>query len=250
MDTQEANFFTEALIVTIIVGIIISYFVISIVRQQRRNLELSRKNALAELAAMEKERSRIASDLHDDISPILSVIKFQVISLKVPEEADQLQVQKTSNQLDELIERIRAISTNLMPATLVRKGLDVSIDEYIRNLQDMTPLKIHYTYEMDHELAAEKSINIYRMIQELFHNSIRHAQATELKLVFEAQEQSRQLKIFFKDNGIGFDYDKALQADTGFGLRSLKSRTELMGGKMQVESQAGLGTAFLFQIPF
>lgn len=250
MDTQETNFFTEALIVSVIVAIIISYFVLSIVRQQRHNLELTRKNALAELAAMEKERSRIASDLHDDISPILSVIKFQVISLRVMEENDRHLVQLASNQLDELIDRIRAITNNLMPATLIRKGLEVCLEEYVSNLQELVTAKIDFHYEVAHQISAEKSINIYRMIQELFHNAIRHAKPSELKLELQADPEDKHLKIFFRDNGVGFKYEKSILADTGFGLRSLKSRTALMGGKMQVESKIGAGTAFLFQIPF
>lgn len=247
MDTQETILFTEALIVSIIVGIIIGYFVVSIVRQQRRNLELSRKNALAELAAMEKERSRIANDLHDDISPILSVIKFQVISLHVPDGEDQRQVQKTSDQLDDLIERLRAITNNLMPVTLVRKGLFVSLEELVRNLQDTSAITIHFIYQITHALSPEKSINIYRMIQELFHNALRHAAATELRL--DITSTNKNIRIFFKDNGKGFHYAKTIQTNAGLGLRSLKSRTELMGGNMQVESAPGVGTAYLFIIP-
>src|SRR5688500_2056178 len=118
MDQQETSLLTAVVIAAVALGIIIFAFFLSIIRQQRRNLALQKMNMMAEINAMERERARIANDLHDDLSPVLSVIKFQVISLKVTEEKDQQQVQHAAAHLDSMIHRLREISNNLMPNTL------------------------------------------------------------------------------------------------------------------------------------
>jgi signal transduction histidine kinase len=107
--------FNAILITAITLSIIIAYFLISIIRQQRRNLALQRENILAEVNAMERERERIANDLHDDVSPILSVIRFQINSIAVKNTEDEEQILQASEHLDNLIQRLRDISNNLMP---------------------------------------------------------------------------------------------------------------------------------------
>ncbi len=78
MDPKETTLYTAILITGLVMGITVIYFVVSIKRQHQRNLYLSRLNILAEIAAMEKERSRIAGDLHDDLGPVLSAVKFYI----------------------------------------------------------------------------------------------------------------------------------------------------------------------------
>lgn len=247
MNTHETSLYGAILITAVTLGIIILFFFISIIRQQRRNLELQRQSILAEINAMERERTRIAADLHDDISPILSVIRFQINSLTVAGADDQAQIENASKHVDDLIHRLREISNNLMPASLLRKGLVVSIGEFLRNAGTIAKLKIQFRCSDGINVPQEKSIHIYRMVQELVHNCIRHANATELTVQLEAGNQL--LSIFYKDNGVGFNFDAAVNNSTGLGLRSLKSRVDLMGGSMQADSKPQKGTRFIFQIP-
>src|SRR5678816_4436053 len=109
MDANEARFYTAILIVCGVVGVIIVYFIVSIIRQQRRTVRLYKQSLLTEITTLEKERSRMASDLHDEIGPILSAIKLRVGSLDVPAE-DEEDVEKTNKQIDNLIKRMREIS--------------------------------------------------------------------------------------------------------------------------------------------
>ena len=247
MDAKEARIYIAIIITVIVLMIILIYFAASIVRQQRRNMELQRENILAEILAMEKERARIAADLHDDIGPVLSVVKFQVDSINVTDKEDKEQLAKASEHLDSLIDRMRAIANNLMPSALHRKGLVTAVQEFISKVEDTGGLLIHFTSPENLVLPEEKSINIYRSIQEVVHNCLKHGKAKNLEISFE--QKNGQLRILCRDDGTGFDYAKMSRESTGMGLRSLKNRTEIIGGTMVVESKPGKGTAFLFEIP-
>lgn len=245
MHADQSNIFTAILISCILLGIIISYFIFSITRQQRRNLELHRRNILAEINTMEKERTRIAADLHDELGPLLAVIKFKINSVDSANRSDQEELVKASSHIDDLIKRIREISANLMPSALARKGLVTALQEFINNISRST-LHITFTYSDLPELNQEQKINIYRMVQEIVHNTVKHAKATELQVDLSARQNL--VVLMATDNGIGFNTAAGSESD-GLGLRNLKSRTELMRGKFAIDSKPEKGTAYYFEIP-
>jgi two-component system NarL family sensor kinase len=196
---------------------------------------------------MERERTRIAADLHDDLGPILSVIKFQVDNLQMVNDEDKEQMAQASQYLDTLIGRLREIANNLMPSALHRKGLVTAVEEFIHKAETANGLQIGFHHPDNLLLTEEKSINIYRAIQEVVHNCIKHAKATRMEIDMDTKNGS--LIILCKDNGQGFDYQKMSKESNGIGLKSLKNRTEMMGGTLVVESKPGTGSAFLFEIP-
>jgi len=128
MDPQAQTIYSAILIASVIIGVILIFFFISIFRQQKRNQLLSRENMLMEITAMEKERARIASDLHDDMSPILSVIKFNINGSP---NSDHELLLNASRHVDELLKKMKEISQNLLPIVLERKGLVTGIEEYL-----------------------------------------------------------------------------------------------------------------------
>lgn len=243
MHADQTNIFTAILISCILLGIIISYFIFSITRQQRRNLELHRRNILAEINAMEKERTRIAADLHDELGPLLAVIKFKINSVESADPSDQQELARASGHIDDLIKRIREISANLMPSALARKGLVIALQEFINNI-GRNALQITFKYSELPELNQEQKINIYRIVQEIVHNAIKHARATELQVDVAAKQNL--LVLMATDNGIGFN--PGGESD-GLGLRNLKSRAELMRGKFAIDSKPDKGTTYYFEIP-
>jgi signal transduction histidine kinase len=247
MDTQETRIYAAVVLTCIVFGVIVVYFFVSIIRQQRKMLQLQRQNLLAEIDAMERERSRIARDLHDDVGPLLSVIKFQIDNAGEYHPSEKLQLDKASQGIDHLIDRMREIANNLMPAVLERKGLIDAIEEYISRLDPSISLPIHFSYAPDIILERDQSINLYRIVQEVIHNCIKHARANSLTIKLDKQDG--MLVMLFKDDGIGFDYDKKALDGKGFGLNSLLSRARIMGGKMEVQSSAGKGSLLIFEIP-
>lgn len=247
MDAQETNIYHAIVITSIVLGIIIVYFIISLTRHQRKNLELHRLNILAEITALEKERARIAADLHDELGPVLSAVKMKINSFELSDKEDKIQMEKTNVHIDELLKRIRDISFDLMPNSLVRKGLVIALKEFIDYLNNDSQIKFIFNCESDFQVSEQKAVNIYRIIQEVAHNAIKHSSATEFCLNVKAVNKHLQMTIM--DNGTGFDFEKESANKIGFGLRSLVSRTEIIGGQMYLDSIPGKGTTYTFEIP-
>lgn len=247
MDTQEKGFYNSLLIVVIIVGIVLLYFVITIIRYQRRSLRLHKEKIQAEIDTLENERKRIASDLHDELGPILSAVKLQINNLESNNEGDKKLIDKSSQYIDTIIARLREISNNLMPNTLLRKGLVKAIEEFIESNKPVYQLSIKLICDQELKLGLDKEINIYRIVQEIVHNTVKHAKAS--LLVIRITTENGRLFLSTADNGMGFDYFARSKENTGLGLRNLQSRAEIMGGEISCISEPGRGTNYSLEIP-
>lgn len=246
MDEKETGFYTAVLIISVVLGVIITYFIISIIRQQRKNIQLYKQSLLTEINTLEKERSRMAADLHDEVGPVLSAVKLKLSSLDIHSESDREEVERTNRQIDGLLKRMREISFDLMPNSLLRKGLAAALNEFIEYCGRSSSLHIRFQYE-EVSLSQHQAINLYRIIQEIIHNTIKHAAASEL--LVELRREKEMIVLASRDNGIGFNYDSRSKEAAGLGLRNLLSRTEIIGGKMFFESKKGKGTTYIFEIP-
>lgn len=245
MNAKEASFYTAILIVCAVVGVIIFYFIVSIIRQQRRAVRLYKQSLLTEITTLEKERSRMASDLHDEVGPMLSAIKLRIASFDVDEE-DEEELEKTNEQIDTVIKRMREISFDLMPTSLSIKGFAAALKEFIDYCSRSTPLKINFKFA-DIALTQAQAINLYRIGQEIIHNTIKHAEASEL--LIELRQEKNKIILATRDNGKGFNYDEKSSEARGLGLQNLSRRAEIIGGEMFFESGKGKGTTYIFEIP-
>ena len=219
-----------------------------IIRQQRKNIELQKANAMVEISAMEKERARIAADLHDDLAPVLAVIKFRINNiLSLPkDELDELN--KASNHIDDIIVRLREVSNNLLPTVLQRKGVGAAIEEFLSTIKTANNLKIEVRNpDIVSELKEDKGIQIFRIAQESVNNCIKHANSKSMQIIF--RRNKNMLTMICQDNGIGIDLTKDFDQFSGRGLISMRNRTELMGGSLIIESEKGKGTILQFEIP-
>ncbi len=247
MDAQESRIYAAIIITALVLGFIIFYFIVSIIRQQRTNMQLHKKNVLAEITQIEKERSRIAADLHDELGPLLSAVKMKINSFELSDKDDKIQIEKTNKHIDDILKRIREISFDLMPNSLLRKGLTSAVKEFVDYLNNNTRMKFIFSFEKNLHVNEQNAVNIYRIIQEVVHNTIKHAQATQLNI--ELKTVKNNIIVIMTDNGIGFDYAKESKENIGFGLRSLLSRTEIMSGQMFLDSEKEKGTTYTFEIP-
>jgi len=246
MDAHQTSIYSAILIVSIIGGSILIFFIISMLLQHRRNIALYRSKIQAEITTLENERTRVSADLHDELGPLLFTIKFKLSSIETNTE-DQKALEDANTHLDDIIQRIREISNDLMPGTLLRKGVYFAIEEFIDGLAKASQVHITFTYDTIVELPKEKAINLYRIAQEIIHNTLKHAKASSLHIELNAMDS----KLIFTshDDGTGFDYSTERKENTGLGLRNLLSRAELMGGNMYVESKPGEGTTYTIEIP-
>jgi two-component system, NarL family, sensor kinase len=247
MHTQEEEFYRAILIVAAVVGTILLYFIITAIRYHRKSIRMHKDKIQAEIDTLENERRRIASDLHDELGPLLSAVKLQINNIETATADDQQLVIKSSGHIDSIIQKLREISNNLMPNTLLRKGLKNAIEELADTYKKLSALEIRFNCDQEIRLDQNKEINIYRIVQEVLHNTIKHSNAT-LLLISLRKEENRIL-LATSDNGKGFDYFLKSRELKGLGLRNLQSRTEVMGGELICNSQPGKGVTYIFDLP-
>lgn len=244
---MEIGVVNITLYISSLLGIIVVYFFTSIIRFHRRYMRMQRKKIFAEIVIRENERKRIAGDLYDSLGPLLSAVKLNISSVDIESSADRMVLEKTGGYLDEIIGTLRRISHDLLPNTLERRGLPEAIRELINQVGTKTTVDIQLYVVKEIRVPKDKEIHIFRMIQEIVQNAIKHADADNLQIGLS--EEDGHLLCLIKDDGKGFDKEKILAGSAGLGLRSLESRCEILNGVLTLESMPGAGTTYFIKIP-
>lgn len=245
MDPQESKIYLRVLVFCVLLAIIIAGFIISFVRQQKK---LIHEKLMAEINTSEEERKKLSSDLHDDLGPVLATIKIYVNALSQQDERDKKLIANINKYLDGGIMHVRTMANGLLPNTLQRKGLQKALEEYVDNITLYVPFEIHLLFQEPlPDLNEEASLNIYRIIQEIITNTIKHSRAKVLQLNFERRNNT--LEIYTEDDGVGFDYTDHNFVPGGNGLSNIKSRIEMLKGKCTIYSREGEGARYVLAIP-
>lgn len=211
--------------------------------QQQQIVQLEQEGKLATLNAMikgqEKERSRIAADLHDGLGGLLTSVKSHFNALPNPAEAPELH-RKTNQLIDDACGEVRRISHNMMPRALVLAGLPGALEDLAQDLERQGVQCQLELIGLDAQtLDPARSITVFRIVQELSNNVLKHAQADHLLLQLIARDG--QITIIAEDNGKGFDYQTASRQN-GLGLSSIESRVRFLQGSIEWDSVPGEGT--------
>ncbi len=248
MDTHEAKIYTAILIAAIILGIILIYFILTIISYHRRHINLYKEKIRVEITTLEKERKRMASDLHDDLGPVLSAVKFHIDCLNTMDKEDVKIIVKTKKYIDDILKKVRETSNNLMPSVLIRKGLLLAIEEFAGNINSTNALKVVTDFTTEKfKISSEKEIHIYRIIQEVMNNALKYSQAATFTIRLIVEKKILHLQM--SDDGNGFDYKKELNEGLGLGLKSILSRVEILDGEMYLETKPGKGVLYIINIP-
>ncbi|NHF59972.1 tetratricopeptide repeat protein [Flavobacteriaceae bacterium TP-CH-4] len=187
----------------------------------------------------QKERKRIAQDLHDSLGQTISAIRMQAASLTLPEDQEPAHG-KLIKQVDHAYDELRNISHNIMPDTLIKLGLVPAIRELVTELTVDNMLKIELQAEEPvQHLSEDESVNLFRIVQEILSNTIKHAQATLVNVILENNNKHFALRI--SDNGKGMD-PNTIDVSKGLGWKNIVSRATLISAKMDVKSQPDHGT--------
>ncbi len=215
-------------------------------RQQME--EVLRKSELQSIHTMletqEKERKRIAEDLHDRLGSMLSTIKLQFSRFSPDEQTDKQPFNKVSHMLDDACEEIRLLSHNLVSGVLSNFGLIPALNDLITALKESSTLIIDmHVHSMEARIDSDTEINMYRIFQELFNNTIRHAKATRIEI--DISRFDNQLVFIYSDDGVGFDTSVA---QSGIGIKNMYSRLNKLGGSLHIDSGRGNGSTFIFTI--
>lgn len=205
----------------------------------------------AVIEAEEKERTRIAKELHDGIGQQLSAAKMNLSSLQMRLDSNEPEHQKLLDHavslIDDSVKEVRSVSHQMMANALLKNGLAAAIRDFVQKLGDGKSLRTELEIvDLHHRLDPAIEMMLYRVLQELVNNIIRHAQATIVNIQLIRHEDSILLQV--EDNGIGFDPLNRLH-QSGIGLENIRSRVEILHGSFFIDSQPGHGTTSSVEIP-
>lgn len=243
--------------IILLLALILVYrnYVIKQKLQQQRISELETEKQLAATEAIlkgeEQERTRLAKDLHDGLGGMLSGIKYGFQAIKqnmilTPENADAFE--RSIDMLDNSIREMRRVAHNMMPENLVKFGLDTALKDFCADIDTSGVVSIHYqSIHLDEaSLPQLTSITLYRIVQELINNVLKHAAATTI--LVQLSKMDDQITITVEDNGCGFD-PAALHSTKGMGWSNIYNRVEYVKGKVDIHSAPGEGTSVHIEIP-
>lgn len=203
----------------------------------KRKQQIQKEFAQHVILAQEKERKFIAKELHDGLGQELLLIK----------NTSEISPERVPAMVDKTIDEIRALSRNLHPVGLEKFGLTKAIENMINEVNNAT--NIFFSDDLDNidELVSkDRSIYIYRIIQECINNIIKHSEATASKVSIE--DKSDYIKLTVQDNGKGFELDSGKQKLNSFGLRSLVERVDFLKGKIEFEAIPKKGTTVIITL--
>lgn len=202
------------------------------VKRQQLELDHQSKMMQAVLDSQEMERRKLASDLHDSIGGMLSAIRMGVSTLgrSLPNPAS---VDPTKKMLDDTISSVRQISRDLMPSTLEKFGLAQALRELCEKTQDTSFIQLNFNEEGTVPMMQKsEELMIFRVVQELVNNAIKHAQASQINVMIGLNDS---FYVSVEDNGIGFNIEAQRNDRSigkGLGLYSIENRANQLGGNL------------------
>lgn len=204
------------------------------------------KAAYAVLEAQELERKRIAEDLHDQLGSRLASVKLHFHAFKNGGQGSSEFFTRGDKLLDEAVEEVREISHNLLSGILSKFGLVAALEDLKETLgstkQLNFQLQVHY---IDQRFDLMIEVGLYRIIQELVSNILKHARATEV--ILQLTRHDKDILVIIEDNGVGFDQHQPNHS--GIGLSNIYSRVEKLRGRISIDSQVDKGTIVTIEIP-
>lgn len=222
--------------------------IISVGRNISERMRFQKRIFNAVIEAEEKERSRVAKELHDGVSPIMSAVKLYVQSVWdcQDNELRRTILEKVGSTIDEAITSLSEISNNLSPHVLENFGLVISLKSFIEKIEDARKIKFNLSTNFEERLPVNKEVTLYRVIVELINNSIKYSDATKVTIRLMRKEG---MHLIYSDNGVGFDVAKAMDEKKGMGLFNMTNRIQSLTGDIDIASQVGQGVVVKAFIP-
>jgi PAS domain S-box-containing protein len=223
---------------------------------ERKRAEEQLRALAARLQSVREEESiGIAQTIHDELGQTLTALKFDVdwirrrivnvIGLQdKPEVIERLVTMM--KDIDATVETVRKISTKLRPVILDRLGLLGALEWHAREFEKRTDIRCHFLEKSEVNLDEERSTAVFRIFQEILTNVARHADADEVEVSVERDDDVLVLRV--ADNGRGIS-DEEIASTTALGIRGMKERAQVCGGRVHIQAASGGGTEFIVRIP-
>lgn len=264
---QEKKLQQTYVVITIIL-LVLSLVVILYFRQRFRNTQLltiaerkehddkikdllktqETKALQAMVQGKEEERRHLAKELHNHLGSLLATIKVNLNGLESKDEAKQ---EKITGLVDQACQDVRNLSHELYMGVSENFGLIPALKELTSHLQRSNGLQVMFSASLDIViLDSHNEILIYRIVQELVSNVLKHARATKLTISLTGFEEGNLVNILVEDNGKGFNSEKLKRESNGIGLDSLTEMIQKLDGEIQIDSSFKSGTTVSVDIPF
>ncbi|WP_276388516.1 sensor histidine kinase [Eudoraea chungangensis] len=201
------------------------------------------------LEGQEKERNRIARDLHDGLGNLLSSLKVKIGSLQI--NFDDKSTQKiygtASQMIDEACNEVRKIAHEMMPQSLKKLGLRKALEDLVLKMDAIHEFEADFQVHGNEKIFDDNTnVMLFRIVQEALNNIVKYAKAKQVSVQLNYSEDWFDLAI--EDDGVGFD-TQSLKKEKGMGLKSIAFRTEFIGGTFDLNSRPGTGTLVTINIP-
>jgi signal transduction histidine kinase len=216
---------------------------------EKRDLEiyLQKEQLHAIIITQEEERKRIAQDLHDDISSKLNIVSLNSHLLTSPNLTEAETAEITDNIISlttKALENSRKIAHNLLPPVFEKFGLNAGVEELCEEFESSKAVKVYYKNEIDFEdNEIDRHLHVFRVLQELMNNSLRHGKASEIWIKFTSENNINM--CYYEDNGVGFD-SKNAENQKGLGMKNIDSRISFLNGTIKINSEIGKGFEVIF----
>ena len=219
-------------------------------RMKQAVLEQQQLAAAAVLKAEEKERQRIAKDLHDGVGQMMSAAKMNLSAFENDiqfNSVDQkLSFERIIGLVDESCKEVRTVSHQMMPNMLLKSGLAKAVAEFLDKI-DQRQIKVNLHAEgLQERLSEDVEIVLYRVLQECVNNVIKHSGASQLDIALIKDKDGISATI--EDNGKGFDLQQ-LGEDAGIGLKNIQARIDYLNGSIDFDTAPGKGTLVAIHLP-
>lgn len=205
------------------------------------------KSAYAILEGQDRAYKQVAEELHDNLGSML--VTLNMLSDTLPKKTDPASLkalaEKISSVTAQATEATRQISHSLHSGALKHFGLAVAVQELIDAINETHSVTVSSHIDLGEELESQVNVQLYRMVQELVNNTLKHAKASTINIDLSMTPEF--LTLIFEDNGAGFDTQ--LQEEKGLGLKNLKARVDRLDGQITIESNKGKGTTTIIEIP-
>ncbi|WP_299113040.1 sensor histidine kinase [uncultured Winogradskyella sp.] len=206
--------------------------------------ELTAIDAMIE--GQEKERQRIANDLHDDLGGLMATVKLHFNALKDKHSPELFD--KTNSLIEEAYQKIRSVAHAKNSGVIAKQGLLKAVQNMADNISASNKIQIDVIdHGLDNRLENSLELTIFRVIQELITNVIKHARASEVTIHLTNHDDS--INIMVEDNGKGFNPSQITKTNKGMGISSIDKRIEHLDGKLTIESEKNQGTTVIIDIP-
>jgi signal transduction histidine kinase len=233
------------LAVSIFIGLILAFFLVTFFLKEKRYRILQKQKLNAEVTAAELERSKIATQLHNDIGPFLSSVKMRLDLMQTNNEDEMDACKKV---IDECVDQIRIMAKHLATLNDVEFSLEEAVRQYIEHINTKKKLVVQFQILEKIQMSPVQNSTLYRILQEIIHNTIKHANASLLKL--EISSVNNEILIRTSDDGIGYDMNKVReQKKLGLGLLGIMTRVELLNGHLSQAPNTYPGTKYNITIP-